>query len=126
MTEKTLYDQIGGCETIEKLVTAFYQRVLNDPLLQPFFEQADVAKLQRMQIAFFSVALGGAEPDTGISLHEAHQGRGIQVKHLTRFTEHLVATLSEIGVQEKDAQEVYQRIGTYADEVLGESGGVDG
>lgn len=95
-------------------------------MLQPFFQKTEIEKLHRMQVAFFSIALGGPEPDTAISLHESHQGRGIQVKHLTRFTDHLMATLSEIGIPEEDAQDVYQRIGTYANEVLDESGGLDG
>jgi hemoglobin len=78
-----------------------------------------------MQRAFFSVALGGPEPDEKISLYEVHQGRGIQVKHLTRFTEHLMNTLREIGVEETDANKIYQRIATYSNDVLGESS-VDG
>ena len=122
---ETLYDQIGGRESIEKLVTAFYQRVLIDPLLAPFFENTSIEKLQSMQIAFFSIALGGPEPDTKISLYEAHRGRGIESKHLTRFTEHLMSTLKEIGIEEDKAQRVYQRIATYSNEVLGETS-VDG
>jgi truncated hemoglobin YjbI len=117
----TLYETIGGRENIEKLVTAFYQRVLHDPLLAPFFEHTEVEKLKRMQVAFFTIALGGPAPDTQISLYEAHRDRGIQSKHLTRFTEHLMATLGEIGIEEKAARKVYERIATYSDEVLGES-----
>lgn len=122
---QTLYERIGGEPTIDKLITTFYQHVLNDPLLSPFFENSSTEKLTSMQKAFFSVALGGPEPDEKISLYEAHQGRGIQVKHLTRFTEHLVETLREIGVEEEDAKQVYERIATYSNDVLGESS-VDG
>jgi hemoglobin len=56
-----------------------------------------------------------------MSLYESHKGRGINRVHLTRFTEHLVSTLGEIGVLEDDAKEVYQRIATYSDEILGDS-----
>ena len=117
----TLYEQIGGQPAVEKLVKAFYKNVLSDPLLSPFFQTISLGKLERMQIAFFSVALGGPEPDPRINLFEVHQGMGIQVKHLTRFTEQLVKTLEEIGVQPEQAQEVYQRIAMRADEVLGDS-----
>ena len=121
----TLYEQIGGESGIEQLVVAFYQNVLSDPLLQPFFEKSSIEKLHRMQKAFFAVALGGPEPDFEISLYEAHRGRGIERQHLTRFTEHLVQTLAEIGIPEEAAKRVYERIATYSDEVLGESS-VDG
>ena len=121
----TLYDKIGGRETIEQLITAFYQRVLSDPLLSPFFEQTSIEKLKKMQTAFFTIALGGPEPEMEISIYEAHRGRGIQRKHLTQFTQHLMETLHEIGVAEEDAVKIYQRIGTYSDDVLGEAS-VDG
>lgn len=123
--KQSLYEKIGGAETIEKLVTTFYQNVLADPLLMPFFENTAIEKLQAMQKAFFSIALGGPAPDAEISLYQAHRGRGIERRHLTQFTEHLVATLREIGVEGDDALRVYERIGTYSDEVLGDTS-VDG
>ena len=122
---KTLYEKIGGESTIEKLVGAFYQSVLSDPLLQPFFEGIAIEKLQQMQKAFFTLALGGPEPVQNISLYEAHRDRGITRNHLTRFTEHLIKTLEEIGIPEESATRVYQRIATYSDEVLGDTS-VDG
>ena len=121
---ETLYEQIGP-ESIEKLVVAFYQNVLADPMLSPFFENTSVEKLQRMQIAFFTIALGGPQPAAKISLYDAHRGRGIESKHLTRFTEHLMTTLREVGIDEDRAKKVYRRIGTYANEILGETS-VDG
>jgi hemoglobin len=122
---ETLYERIGGAPTVDKLIVSFYQHVLADPLLLPFFEHSSIEKLTCMQKAFFSVALGGPEPSEKISLYDAHQGRGIQIKHLTRFTEHLMDTLREIGVEEQDAKRIYDRIATYSNEILGESS-VDG
>jgi len=122
---ETLYDRIGGEPTIEKMVTAFYQRVLADPLLAPFFENTSIEKLGKMQIAFFRIALGGGEPDKMPSLYASHRGRGIKSVHLSRFTELLVETLKEVGIDEADAQKVYERIATYSNDVLGETS-VDG
>ncbi len=118
---ETIYEQIGGEETIDKLIGTFYQHVLADPLLSPFFENSSIEKLQRMQKAFFSIALGGPDPDIKISIYESHRGRGIKREHLTRFTEHLMNTLREIGVDENKATKVYQRISIYADDVLGDA-----
>ncbi len=122
---QTLYEKIGGGQNIKKLVTAFYQRVLNDPLLSPFFANTSIEKLQNMQVTFFTIALGGPEPGKMPSLTEVHRGRGIESKHLVRFTELLVETLGEIGIEPDDAKKVYERIATYSNSVLGESS-VDG
>ncbi len=121
---QTLYEQIGA-ENVEKLVVAFYQYVLADPMLQPFFKNTSIEKLQRMQVAFFTLALGGPPPDMEISIYEAHRGRGIETRHLTRFTEHLMNTLSEIGIDGHRASKVYERLATYSNDVLGDTA-VDG
>lgn len=118
---ETIYEKIGGKDTIDSLITAFYRHVLADPELQPFFKETSIEKLERMQHAFFTVALGGPEPDFRISLDEAHRGRGIQQKHLTKFTDHLMETLAEIGVSEESARRVYERIGTYSGDILGDA-----
>lgn len=121
----TLYERIGGRPGIERLITSFYRRVLSDPLLSPFFHDTAIEKLRSMQVAFFTIALGGPEPEEMPSLNRAHRGRGIESKHLTRFTELLVETLAEEGIPEEDAQKVYERIAMYSNQVLGETS-VDG
>lgn len=118
---ETLFEKIGGTESVEQLVTAFYQRVLVDPLIGPFFKNTKIEKLHKMQVAFFSIALGGGAPDEMKSLVDVHRGRGIESKHLTRFTELLVETLHEVGISQEDAKRVYERIATYSGEVLGET-----
>lgn len=122
---ETLYERIGGEKTIEKLITNFYQHVLADPLLQPFFEHTSIEKLEHMQRAFFSAALDGPPLTTKMELYEIHRNRGITSEHLTRFTEHLYDTLIEVGVNEQDANSIYQRIALYANEIIGDSS-VDG
>lgn len=118
---QTIYEQIGGEKTVDKLVGTFYRHVLADPLLSPFFENTLIEKLERMQKAFFAIALGGPDPEVKISIYEVHRNRGIKREHLSRFTEHLMNTLCEIGVDEEKATKVYQRISIYADDVLGEA-----
>jgi hemoglobin len=55
---KSLYTAIGGQETIDKLVEAFYPRVYDDPNLSPLFE-GDMNEIMRKQRMFLSQFLGG-------------------------------------------------------------------
>lgn len=55
---KTLYTEIGGQETIDKLVNAFYPRVYADPELRPLFE-GDMEEIKRKQKMFLPQFLGG-------------------------------------------------------------------
>lgn len=117
----SLYDRIGGEETIDMLIPAFYAKVLADPDLAPFFRETTMDKLHAMQREFFAMALGGPVAYSGRSLAHAHHGRGIQTSHFARFVEHLVETLRDIGISESEADEVIARIDTFANEITGTS-----
>lgn len=58
MTEETLYDAIGGRETVRKLVEAFYPRVYADPDLSPIFPD-DMSQIMKKQEMFLTQFLGG-------------------------------------------------------------------
>lgn len=55
---KSLYTEIGGQETIDKLVDAFYPRVYADKDLRPLFE-GDMEEIKRKQRMFLPQFLGG-------------------------------------------------------------------
>lgn len=126
MTEQqSIYERIGGQATVDKLIDTFYERVLSDPELKPFFEHSAMDKQRKMQKEFFSAALGGPLVYSGASLQAAHAGRGITSHHLTRFTEHLIQSLKAYQISDADVNSIVAHIGTFANEILGEAG-VDG
>jgi hemoglobin len=55
---KSLYSEIGGQETIDQLVDAFYPRVYVDEELRPLFE-GDMEEIKRKQRMFLPQFLGG-------------------------------------------------------------------
>lgn len=115
--ETTLYDRIGGAETISKLVDSFYQKVTADPELRHYFANASMDKLLRMQKEFFSSATGGPITYSGRPLSQVHRGMAISKREFGRFTNHLIETLKEVGVEEKDSYEIISRVNLYADEI---------
>jgi hemoglobin len=118
--QQTLFERIGGVDTIEKLIKEFYDRVTGDPELKPFFENASMSKLHRMQREFFSAALDGPITYTGKPLSHVHHGRGITKHHFALYVGHLIDTLESYGIDEQDIQNIISRISTYVDEITGE------
>lgn len=122
-TEPTLFERAGGEEGISKLIDVFYDKVMADPELSPFFVNTETSKLRAMQKEFFSEALGGPLFYSGRSMREVHAGRGIKKSHLTRFTDHLLATLQEhqeeLSLSNQDIDAIYSRIALEADEISG-------
>jgi len=117
-----LYARIGGAEAVSAMVNSFYERVLEDPELAPFFARADMRKLRAMQREFFSVALGGPVTYFGKPLAYSHRGRGIERKHLQRFTEHMLATLRDQQFSEREMSDILDRINVYSSDILGGHG----
>ena len=75
----TLFEQIGGAGAINAAVEAFYARVLNDPLLQPFFVTVDMTIQKKKQVEFLSQALGGPTAYKGPSMKQAHAHLSIEI-----------------------------------------------
>lgn len=122
-SEVSLYDRMGGAEAVTRLVDQFYARVITDSDLRPFFDHVALDKLRRMQVEFFSAALGGPIRYSGRTVIHAHQGRGISRLHFQAFVGHLFETLAICRLSEDDRYAIISRINTYADEVLGSGGG---
>ncbi len=57
-SESTLYELIGGAESIQKLVEAFYPKVVTHPLIGPLFPK-DVGPVMEKQVLFLTQFMGG-------------------------------------------------------------------
>lgn len=98
----TLFERIGGPGGAAAAVSVFYQRVIADPMLAPWFEGVDMDRLATHQRWFLAAALGGPDRFTGRDLGTAHHGLGITDAAFDRVAEHLTAALTEVGVEHGD------------------------
>lgn len=115
----TLFDRVGGDQGVKNLVRSFYDRVLKDPELAHFFEDASTDRLYRMQYEFFAAALGGPVTYSGLSIHQAHYGLGVDKDDFCRFVNHLIDTLKAFQLDDHEIHTLISRVNTYADEVTG-------
>lgn len=117
--QPTLFERVGGEQAISGLINEFYDRVVADPELKPFFKNTSMEKLRRMQFEFFSAALDGPILYTGKPLSHVHHGKGITKHHFALYVGHLIQTLQDHEINEQDMQDIISRINTYADEITG-------
>jgi hemoglobin len=94
------YDAVGGGPAVSAVVNNFYDRVLADPQLAPYFEGVDMARLKRHQALLITQVLGGPDKYTGRPLDEAHAGLGIDRDDFAAVANHLVETMRDAGVPE--------------------------
>ena len=118
---KSLYERIGGDKAVQATVIKMYDKVLDDALLAPFFEDIDVDALRRSQMAFVTVAFGGPNHYTGKNMRSAHQNavnKGLSDAHFDRVAAHLKAAMEELSVPADLIAEALTIVSGTRDDVL--------
>ena len=120
-TNTTPYERIGGDRAVAEIVADFYQRVIADPELAPFFAKTDLERLLAMQREYVTVALGGPGTSSPSGLRDAHAGRGIRGRHFERFLDLFLDTIRERGLSENELDRVLDRLAIASTDVLDSS-----
>ena len=120
MSEQTLYDRLGGHDGIRAVVDDFYDRLVEDEALGPFFEGSDMEKLRRTQTDFLCEAAGGPETYDAEPVREAHLHVPFTPEHIQRAVELLEESLDAFDVPEEDAEKVVGAVAAYEADLLAE------
>ena len=116
--QSSLYERIGGARAINAAVDVFYEKVLADPNLSPFFVDSSMQRLKAHQFAFFSQALGGPRTYSGASMQHAHKRLAIEQRHFDAVAMHLIETLRDLSVPDGVIAEVGSAIAPLAAEIV--------
>lgn len=112
----SLYDAIGGREALQRLIDAFYDRVLRDPLLQPVFAHFTPTHIEHVVVWLSEVFGGPAEYTARLGGHHAllehHAGLAITEEQRARWAQLLIATAAE---ELPDDALLRQRFGEYVE-----------
>lgn len=117
----SLYERIGGDAAITKTVIEFYDRVMADESVAPFFDGVDIDKQANKMIAFITMAFGGPHQYTGRDLRTAHARlvrNGLGDEHFSAIAVHLENTLADLGVDRPLIDEALSIVATTHDDVL--------
>ena len=93
------YERVGGGAAIRIVVDRFYELVLGDFRLAPYFESTDLPRLKRHQVLLISQVLGGPASYDGRDLRQAHAGMDISREDFGLVVGYLAQALSEAGVE---------------------------
>lgn len=118
----SLYQQLGGTPALEAALDRFYEKVLADSRIAPYFEGIDMADLKRKGQAFLAMAFGGPNEYQGEGLRSAHAGlraNGLDEADFDVFMGHFRSTLEELGVDEVRVAEVLAIANSGKEDVLG-------
>ena len=115
---ETLYERLGGEESIAAVVDRFYDRVLADEQVAYYFDDTDMQAQRAHQTQFISSVTGGPVEYTGEEMEAAHEGMGITPADFRAIATHLDETLAEFDVADEDREAVLEEVASYRDAII--------
>jgi len=101
-TIPTLYEWAGGMPVFEKLTTLFYEKVLQDELLEPVFKH--MSPDHRLHVAHFIAEVFGGpklyseEEGSHFTMIQKHLSKHLTEQHRQRWVALLLQTADEINL----------------------------
>lgn len=118
MTDKPLYERLGGEAAISAVVDDFAGRVLADPRINKKFAKSDATRLVTNLKAFMCSATGGPCKYTGLSMKQSHKNMGVTQGEFGALVENLVATLDKFKVPAKEKGELLGALGPLGPDIV--------
>jgi hemoglobin len=109
----TLFELMGGAETVRRIVEAFYPKVLKNPLLAPLFP-SDIEPVMDKQYMFLSQFFGGPTLYSDVHGHPMMRGRHmpfpITVERADAWLGCMAEAMDEVGLPQELREFLLQRL----------------
>ena len=105
-----LFDKYGGIRVLRHVIMEFYDRVLDNDVIGPFFEDVDLARLIDHQTKFFTMVLGGPAQFSDDRLAMAHKHLSLTHAEFDDAVLLLTETLDEAEFAPEDRDTVIAAI----------------
>lgn len=109
MTEKTLYDRLGGYDAISAVVNDLLPRLDSDSQLGRFWKnrgEDGINREKQLLIDYLCTSAGGPLLYTGRDNKTSHRGMGISESDWGLFMGHLNATLDKFQLPPQERNDV--------------------
>ncbi|MEZ5075966.1 MAG: group 1 truncated hemoglobin [Solirubrobacterales bacterium] len=106
----TIYERAGGFSAVRKVVSDFYDKVLESALVSHHFEGVDMRRLIDHQTRFIAFLMGGPASYTEEHIEHLHRRLGISLAEFDEVVELLEETLEDHGFAAEDIAKVCQEL----------------
>jgi hemoglobin len=107
---QTIFERAGGFASVRKVVSAFYDYVLEDEVMAPYFADIDMRKQIDHQSKFISAVMGGPGSFTDDHLERVHARLGIDKKAFVIMAGLLKEAMEDNGMAGPDVDAVIHEI----------------
>jgi hemoglobin len=105
-----MFDRYGGFTSVSRIVSSFYDRVLDSPIMGPYFTGVDMKRQIDHQTKFIAFLMGGPASFSDEQLKAVHQRMDITEEAFKEMLELLTETLEDFDFADADVQIVRNEI----------------
>ena len=114
----SLYERLGGLDSITAVVNDFRDRVAADARINQKFARTDLDRLTKMLIDQVCEATGGPCKYAGRSMKEAHTGMNVTTGEFSALVDDLVATLNHFRIGKTEQDDLLAVLGPLKPEIV--------
>lgn len=107
---QSVFERNGGFASVRKIVSTFYEYVLESDEMAPYFENIDMRRLIDHQSKFISSAMGGPGSYSDEHLERVHARLGITKSAFVVMSSLLKEAMEDHGMSAPDVQAVLHEI----------------
>jgi hemoglobin len=106
----TVFERCGGFASVRKVISAFYDKLLDSELLSGYFADVDVRRLIDHQTKFISSIMGGPASFSDDALRRAHAKLALSHEDLVEMAGLLRETLEDFDFENADIELVCNEV----------------
>lgn len=121
MSQKSLYERLGGYEGLTAFTNDLLPRLQGDSQLGRFWENRGddgVAREKQLLIDYLCSVTGGPMYYTGRDMGTSHKGMKISESDWSVFLRHAGATMEALGVPKQECDEVATFVSSLKEEIV--------
>jgi hemoglobin len=119
--EKSLYHRLGGYDAIAAAVDDLMPRLTSDPQIGVYWKGKCIDSMKRdrqLLIDFACASSGGPSLYLGRDMKTSHAGLGISESDWNVLMRHIAATLTDLGVADREKAEFLALVETLNGEIV--------
>jgi hemoglobin len=107
---QSIFERSGGFASVSRIVMSFYERVLDSPILSPYFVNTDMKILIDHQTKFIAFLMGGPVSFSDEHLERLHRHMGIDRRTFDEMVSLLTETLEDFDLDDDDVAAVAREL----------------
>jgi len=107
---QSIFERSGGFASVSRIVMSFYEKVLDSPIISPYFIATDMKLLIDHQTKFIAFLMGGPVSFSDEHMERIHRHMGIDRRAFDEMVSLLTETLEDYDLDEEDIAAVEKQL----------------